>query len=116
MSQTLFITANPRTKDKSTSLSLGDGFLLTYREAKPEDEIVVIDLYNSDIPEIDYDLMSVIEQIKMGKSPENLTRQKRLSKKPLPKFPHLSSGLHRTKAEKNGKHKHQNPKTNLKVK
>jgi len=42
--QILFITANPKTTEESTSLSLGKEFLKAYKEAKPEDEIAVIDL------------------------------------------------------------------------
>lgn len=67
MEQILFITANPKTTEESTSLSLGKEFLKAYRAAKPEDEVTVIDLYDTDIPEIDYELMSVIGNLKMGK-------------------------------------------------
>lgn len=77
MAQVLYITANPKAKETSNSLGLGDKFLRSYREAKPKDEVVVIDLYNNDIPEIDYDLMTVIGEIKKGKSPENVTEQAR---------------------------------------
>ncbi len=75
MSQVLYITANPKAREKSTCLSLGEEFLKAYREAKPADEIIVIDLYNTDIPEIDYDLLNVIENLKMGIALDNLSEQ-----------------------------------------
>jgi FMN-dependent NADH-azoreductase len=53
LAQVLYLTANPKSTPKSTSLSLGAEFLMAYKEANPEDEIVVIDLYNYDIPELE---------------------------------------------------------------
>lgn len=80
MAQVLYLTANPKSTPKSTSLSLGAEFLRAYKEANPEDEIVVIDLYNYDIPELDYELMEGIGSLRMGLSTENLPEktQKRL--------------------------------------
>lgn len=62
----LFIKANPKRAELSTSLSLGEKFLKQYQEARPNDEIQVIDLYDIEIPEIDYDLMDAIGSLKMG--------------------------------------------------
>lgn len=70
--QVLFIKANPRSTEASVSLSLGDEFLKVYRKAKPEDEIVVIDLYDTDIPEIDYELMGAMESLRGKKALEDL--------------------------------------------
>jgi len=75
--QILFITANPKTTEESTSLSLGQEFLKAYKEAKPEDEVIVIDLYDADIPEIDYELMDVIGKLKMGKPLGTMIEQTR---------------------------------------
>lgn len=75
MERILFITANPKTNEESTSLSLGQEFLKAYRGANPEDEVTVIDLYDTDIPEIDYDLMKIIGNVRMGKSLEDMTKQ-----------------------------------------
>jgi len=77
LAQILFITANPKTTEESTSLSLGQEFLKTYKEAKPEDEVIVIDLYDTDIPEIDYELMDVIGNLKKGKGLGNMTEHNR---------------------------------------
>lgn len=75
MSKVLYITANPKTVERSVSLSLGEKFLNAYKEMKPEDEIVELDLYQTDIPEIDFDLLEVIENLKGGISPEQLSAE-----------------------------------------
>lgn len=75
MAQVLFITANPKATENSTSLSLGGKFLKAYKEACSEDKIVVIDLYNNDIPELDYELMDVIGKLRSGLSVESLSEQ-----------------------------------------
>lgn len=75
MAQVLFITANPKATENSTSLSLGEKFLQAYKEARPEDEIVVIDLYKNEIPELDYELMDVIGNLRSGSSVGSLSEQ-----------------------------------------
>lgn len=75
MAQVLFITANPKATEKSTSLSLGEEFLQSYKEARPEDEVIVIDLYKNDIPELDYELMEVIGRLRAGLSVDHLSEQ-----------------------------------------
>jgi len=77
MSKVLFIEGNPKAVELSTSLSLGEEFIKAYHVAKPEDEISVIDLYNVNIPEIDFDLLYVIENLKKGISLDNLTEKTR---------------------------------------
>lgn len=66
MAQILYITANPKPVEKSFSLSLGDKFIKAYQEANPGDEIVSIDLYKSEVPEIDADLLKVFEDLGKG--------------------------------------------------
>lgn len=75
MAKILYITANPKSVKKAFSLSLGDRFLKEYQAAKPSDEIVFIDLYETDIPEIDADLLYVIENLKKGVAPNQLTEE-----------------------------------------
>ncbi len=75
MSKILYLTANPKTVERSVSLGVGEAFLKAYRTANPEDEITVIDLYNTDIPEIDSDLLYVIENLKKGISLDELNGQ-----------------------------------------
>lgn len=77
MNKILYITANPKEIERSISLRLGEQFIKAYKIAKPEDVIESIDLYNTDIPEIDYDLLYVIDNLKKGITPEQLTEQTR---------------------------------------
>ncbi|MHB9054537.1 MAG: NAD(P)H-dependent oxidoreductase [Paludibacteraceae bacterium] len=57
MSKVLFITANPKPVEKSVSLKLGFEFLQEYKKANPDDEIIKIDLYKSEFPELDYEVL-----------------------------------------------------------
>jgi len=53
MSKILYITANPKAKENSFSLSVGNEFLETYKKSNPGDEITTLDLYKTDVPLID---------------------------------------------------------------
>jgi len=53
MSKLLYITANPKTKENSFSLSVGNDFLETYKKSNPQDEITALDLYKTEVPLID---------------------------------------------------------------
>lgn len=65
MSKVLYITANPRV-GVSQCLTLGDKFIKEYKSANPNDQVVELDLYSMDIPEIDNDLLYVIKNMKKG--------------------------------------------------
>jgi FMN-dependent NADH-azoreductase len=58
MAKVLYITANPKPVSQSFGLQVGEAFLQAYKEKNPHDEIVPIDLYQTDIPYIDIDVMS----------------------------------------------------------
>lgn len=68
MAKILYITANPKTTEASFSLTVGEEFLAAYKELNPSDEIVHIDVYNTDIPLIDADVLNAF-----GKGGEGLT-------------------------------------------
>ena len=53
MSKVLYITANPKTKENSFSLAVGNEFLETYKKSNPHDEITTLDLYKIEVPLID---------------------------------------------------------------
>ncbi|MBU3160004.1 FMN-dependent NADH-azoreductase [Clostridium frigoris] len=53
MSKVLYITANPKTKENSFSLAVGNEFLETYKSSNPNDEITILDLYKTEVPFID---------------------------------------------------------------
>lgn len=54
----LYITANPKNINDSHSLSVGEAFLKEYKKNNPEDEVVTIDLFKSNVPLIDNDVMN----------------------------------------------------------
>ncbi|ANE47499.1 FMN-dependent NADH-azoreductase [Paenibacillus swuensis] len=58
MATVLYITAHPNDERASYSMAVGKEFIAAYREAKPQDEIVHLDLYKVDIPHIDTDVFS----------------------------------------------------------
>lgn len=73
MSKILYITANPKPWEQSFSMSMGEAFINTYKEANPQDEIVKVDLYSTDIPEIDGIVFSAWGKLAQGSSFDQLT-------------------------------------------
>jgi FMN-dependent NADH-azoreductase len=78
----LYITANPKEVSKSHSLSVGASFLETYKKVNPKDEVKVIDLFDYDVPNIDYDVMNAYEALQNGVPYEKLeaVQQQKLAK------------------------------------
>lgn len=66
MATVLYITANPKTVDQSLSLSVGQEFLNAYRAANPNDQVIELDLYNIDLPEIDTDVFTAWGKLAQG--------------------------------------------------
>ncbi|MDQ0874289.1 FMN-dependent NADH-azoreductase [Paenibacillus sp. V4I3] len=58
MSTVLYVTAHPLDKSASHSLSVGHEFVQAYQEANPIDEVVHLDLYKTDIPQLDAEVLS----------------------------------------------------------
>jgi FMN-dependent NADH-azoreductase len=73
MTKVLYITANPKAEEQSYSLSVGRAFLEAYRNEKPGDEIVELDLYQTDIPHIDTDVFSGWGKLQQGTAFEELS-------------------------------------------
>lgn len=57
MDTILHIWANPRPLSQSYSLKVAGAFLDRYRQLRPEDEIIDLDLYQQDIPFVDEDIL-----------------------------------------------------------
>lgn len=72
----LYITANPKNVEDSYSLTIGEAFLAAYREAKPDDKIVRLDLYQTDVPMLDRDVLEAWEQLRLGTSFNDLSLEK----------------------------------------
>lgn len=75
MSKVLYITANPKSKEYSYSLSVGSAFIDAYKNANPNDEIIPVDLYKMEIPLIDEVVFSAWDKFGKGLSFENLTTE-----------------------------------------
>lgn len=73
MSQLLYITANPKSENESFSLSVGREFINAYRAANPNSSIVELDLYKTNIPEIDADVFSGWGKLQQGSAFEQLS-------------------------------------------
>jgi FMN-dependent NADH-azoreductase len=73
MAKVLYITANPKTEDQSYSLSIGKAFMDAYRQENPQDEIIELNLYQTDIPYIDTDVFSGWGKLQQGTAFDELS-------------------------------------------
>jgi FMN-dependent NADH-azoreductase len=73
MATVLYVTAHPLDHDTSYSLSVGKEFVYAYREVNPSDEIIHLNLYNQDIPQIDSEVFSGWGQLQSGSSFDQLS-------------------------------------------
>lgn len=72
MSQVLIINAHPLTSKESSTLKLLEKFEAVYTAAHPEDVVEKVNLYSSDLPEIDGDILSGWNKLKAGTSFDQL--------------------------------------------
>ena len=77
MLKVLYITANPKTRENSFSLSVGNEFLETYKRANPHDEISTLDLYKTEVPLIDEIVFSAWGKFEKGVTFEQLTSEEK---------------------------------------
>ncbi|WP_199614307.1 FMN-dependent NADH-azoreductase [Paenibacillus alkalitolerans] len=73
MATVLYITAHPGDSTHSYSLAVGEQFVAAYREANPGDEVVHLDLYKLDIPQIDADVFSAWGKLQSGNAFDQLS-------------------------------------------
>ncbi|UFJ42619.1 FMN-dependent NADH-azoreductase [Brevibacillus humidisoli] len=73
MAKVLYITANPKSEEQSYSLSVGRAFLEAYRAESPNDQLIELDLYQTEIPDIDTDVFSGWGKLQQGKAFEELS-------------------------------------------
>lgn len=83
MATVLYVTAHPLDHSASYSLSVGQEFVQAYREANHNDEVIHLDLYKLNIPQIDADVFSGWGQLQSGSafdqlSPESQAKVARL--------------------------------------
>jgi FMN-dependent NADH-azoreductase len=77
MAKLLYITANPKREEESYSLSVGRAFLNAYKQQNPQDEIVELDLYRTDIPFIDADVLNGWGKLQQGQTFEQLSAEEK---------------------------------------
>ncbi|APH05728.1 FMN-dependent NADH-azoreductase [Bacillus weihaiensis] len=77
MAKLLYITAHPHDDTQSFSMAAGKAFIESYKEANPSDEIVHIDLYKEDIPQLDVDVFSGWGKLQSGKGFEELSNEEK---------------------------------------
>lgn len=69
----LYVTAHPLDSNNSYSLAVGSEFVEAYRSANPSDEVVHLDLYNLNIPQIDNEVFSGWGKLRSGSSFDQLS-------------------------------------------
>lgn len=83
MAKVLYITAHPLTETESYSLALGREFLDAYRKTAPDDEIIHLDLYKMDIPQIDADIFAGWGKLRSGTDMAGLSAEEQRKVKRL---------------------------------
>ncbi|MEL3971477.1 FMN-dependent NADH-azoreductase [Rossellomorea oryzaecorticis] len=73
MTKVLYITAHPHDHVQSFSMAAGKAFIDTYKKVNPSHEVVAVDLYKEDIPQIDADVFSGWGKLQTGKGFEELS-------------------------------------------
>lgn len=62
MARLLYIKANPKPTDQSLTYSLSNAFIEAYQQAHPDDEVDVLDLYQTIMPIMDYERLARYNQ------------------------------------------------------
>ncbi|OAT82597.1 FMN-dependent NADH-azoreductase [Bacillus sp. MKU004] len=73
MTKVLYITAHPHDDSQSFSMAAGKAFIDKYKDVNPAHEVVAIDLYKEEIPQIDADVFSGWGKLQTGKGFEELS-------------------------------------------
>lgn len=66
MATVLYITAHPHDHTASFSMAVGKEFIDAYRSSHPQDEVIHLDLYKTDVPSIDTDVFSAWGKLQSG--------------------------------------------------
>lgn len=75
MTKVLYITAHPHDDTHSYSMAVGKAFIDTYKVANPTHEVVNVDLYKENIPQIDADVFSGWGKLQSGQGFEELSQE-----------------------------------------
>lgn len=77
MTKVLYITAHPHDDTQSYSMAVGKAFIDTYKEVNPDHEIINVDLYKVDVPQIDVDVFSGWGKLRSGTEFEQLSTEEK---------------------------------------
>jgi FMN-dependent NADH-azoreductase len=77
MATVLYITAHPHDHQTSFSLAVGKEFIEAYRKANPNDEVIHLDLYTMNIPQIDADVFSGWGKLRAGSDFDQLSHDEK---------------------------------------
>ncbi|MFD1356769.1 FMN-dependent NADH-azoreductase [Fictibacillus halophilus] len=77
MTKVLYITAHPHDDTMSYSMAVGKVFIEEYKIINPDHEIVNVDLYKEDVPQIDVDVFSGWGKLQSGKGFEELSSEEK---------------------------------------
>ncbi|UOY92859.1 FMN-dependent NADH-azoreductase [Ectobacillus sp. JY-23] len=73
MKKVLYITANPNTAEVSFSKAVGDAFIEAYQAKNPQDEVIAVDLFQTNVPMIDGEVMDAWGKLAAGVAFTDLT-------------------------------------------
>ncbi|WP_440603607.1 FMN-dependent NADH-azoreductase [Bacillus sp. GB_SG_008] len=73
MTKVLFITANPNPAEVSFGMAVGEAFIEDYKQANPQDDVVTIDLFHTNVPVIDSEVLSAWGKLGAGEGFETLS-------------------------------------------
>lgn len=73
MAQVLYITAHPHNETQSYSMAVAKEFIDTYKQTNPNDEVIHLDLYSENIPQIDADVFSGWGKLRSGQAFDELS-------------------------------------------
>ena len=74
MAKILYVKGNPKASKDSKCLTMGEKFINEYKNIKPDDEIIEVDLFNDAIVGLDKDLLYFIEHAKENMANENVSQ------------------------------------------
>jgi len=77
VAQILYITAHPHDDSQSYSMAAGKAFIDTYKQVNPNDEIIHLDLYKENIPQIDADVFSGWGKLRSGQAFDDLSLEEK---------------------------------------
>ncbi|SDM47548.1 FMN-dependent NADH-azoreductase [Fictibacillus solisalsi] len=77
MTTILYITAHPHDDTQSYSMAVGKAFVESYKQANPSDQVVHLDLYKENIPQIDVDVFSGWGKLRSGSTFDQLSQDEK---------------------------------------